>query len=83
MICKNCNGQLYRIRGLCLDRDGIREAAYCDTCNIIFSVHASGDRIYKVFKEPYSQAEREQIISLCESIIEQVTAEMGSRSDDQ
>ena len=42
MICSKCDGDVYRIRGLCTDRDGIREDAYCPDCNIRWGVRAHG-----------------------------------------
>jgi hypothetical protein len=43
MKCK-CGAKLYRVSGLTHydNRDGIREAAWCDSCRILFSSHAHG-----------------------------------------
>ena len=43
MKCK-CGANLYRISGLTKydNRDGIREAAWCDSCHTLFSSHAFG-----------------------------------------
>ena len=43
MKCK-CGANLYRISGLTRydRRDGIREAAWCDSCYTLFSSHAFG-----------------------------------------
>lgn len=43
MKCK-CGAELYRVSGLTHydNRDGIREAAWCDSCRILFSSHAHG-----------------------------------------
>ena len=43
MKCK-CGANLYRISGLTRydNRDGIREAAWCDSCYTLFSSHAFG-----------------------------------------
>lgn len=70
--CEKCGNKLYRIKDFCLDRDGMREAAYCDYCSIIYRVTSSRVSIYKVLKPQYGPTERESIIHLCESIIEDV-----------
>ena len=45
--CKKCGYELHVIKGLCYDRDGIREARFCPHCLTVFSTHAHG------FEEKY------------------------------
>ena len=42
MECKKCGNELYRISGLCTDREGIREDAYCPICHIRYGVRSHG-----------------------------------------
>ena len=42
MECPRCGEELYRISGLCTDRDGIREDAYCTECHIRYGVRSHG-----------------------------------------
>ncbi len=42
MECDKCGEELFRIKGLCLDRDEMREAAYCFDCHILYKVTAHG-----------------------------------------
>lgn len=46
--CGKCGEELYVIKGLCFDRDGIREARYCEGCGTVFSSHAHGLVQHKV-----------------------------------
>jgi len=40
--CKKCGGKLYTIKGLCTDRDGIREDKYCPECHTRYGSRAHG-----------------------------------------
>jgi hypothetical protein len=42
MDCTKCGGELFRISGLCTDRDNMREDAYCAECNTRYGVRSHG-----------------------------------------
>jgi len=42
MECPNCTHELFRLEGLCTDRDDMREDAYCAYCHIRYGVRAHG-----------------------------------------
>jgi hypothetical protein len=72
MTCKVCGGEVFKIRGFCLDRDGIREAEYCDVCGTIWKVTCSGTSKYRILKPVYDKPEREKLIAYCEYIISEL-----------
>tara|TARA_Y100000310_G_C20650994_1_gene799420 strand:- start:252 stop:554 length:303 start_codon:yes stop_codon:yes gene_type:complete len=41
-ICPKCGEELYKITGLCTDRDGIREDSYCGDCNTRYGNRSHG-----------------------------------------
>jgi hypothetical protein len=42
MDCPKCSVELFRIRGLCTDRDNTREDAFCAECNTRYGVRSHG-----------------------------------------
>lgn len=40
--CTKCGEETFSIKGLCTDRDGIREDRYCPSCNTRFGMRCSG-----------------------------------------
>lgn len=40
--CKKCDEEMYRISGVCTDRDGIREDMYCIACDTRYGVRSHG-----------------------------------------
>ncbi len=42
MDCPECGEELHTIKGLCTDRDAMREDKYCAECNIRYGLRSSG-----------------------------------------
>ncbi len=69
--CK-CGGTLYRIVGLRYDRDGMRDARFCEDCKTVFSTHAHGFEKHLVLKDSMESRQRERVIGLLRQALHDV-----------
>lgn len=71
MKCKICHNNTYPIKGLCLDRDGIREAIFCNECGVIWRMTQAGMSKWAVLETPYLLPKKDKIKDLAKQIIKE------------
>lgn len=58
MDCKLCGEETHAIEGLCLDRDGIRQARYCAGCGTVFRVTQAGATKVHAVREDFGSLDK-------------------------
>ena len=58
MLCPECYEPLYTIQGLCFDRDGIRNAAWCERCKVVWATLSHGLSMQYVLQKPPQKVNR-------------------------
>lgn len=72
--CPKCGERLYRVEGLCHDRDQMRENRWCEECKTMFSCHAHGFAARLVLKDFYVGKARERIAGLLHAALNELEA---------
>lgn len=75
MDCPKCGEELHKIEGLCMDRDGIRSARFCNGCLTVFSTHAHGLSAEYVLIDRYAPKAKDRVINALKTAIRELEGE--------
>jgi len=75
MECKDCGEETHRIEGLCFDRDGMRNARFCNECKVVYAVYSHGMEKVYVLQDRYAGKAKNRIVGLLSQALRELRAE--------